>query len=243
MRTLTADELLALCEEGAGLHAIDRSLRVLARALPDRDFEELARLPLGHRDRLLLAVRRATLGETLDARDVCPACSEQVDVRLECSALIAASQSSSTTWRLEHDDYHIRLRVLDSVDAATAARAGDVGTACSVLLSRSIVESQRGGEVEPVEQLPGPVVSAAVESLAAHDPGAELLLDFVCPSCHQSWNNVLDVATFVWAELAAHAGRLIVDVHTLAVAYGWREADILAMSDSRRAAYLALVTA
>jgi hypothetical protein len=191
----------------------------------------------------LLDVRRATLGDTLDATDVCPACGEQVDVQLECSALIPAPEAVSSMWRFEHEGYDIRLRVLDSIDAATAARCDDVGSAFSVLLSRSIVEVQRDGDVRPVEELPAPVMSAVIESLAAHDPGAELLFDFVCPTCHRSWRNVLDVATFVASELSARARRLIADVHALAAAYGWREADILAMSDARRAAYLALVTA
>jgi hypothetical protein len=42
-------------------------------------------------------------------------------------------------------------------------------------------------------------------------------------------------------ELNAAATRLLHDVHTLASAYGWSEGDILAMSEARRARYVAMV--
>ena len=41
----------------------------------------------------------------------------------------------------------------------------------------------------------------------------------------------------------ARAQRLLMEVHLLARAYGWREADILGMSPARRNAYLQRVAA
>jgi hypothetical protein len=49
---------------------------------------------------------------------------------------------------------------------------------------------------------------------------------------------LFDIATFFWAEVSAHARRLIRDVHALARAYGWREVEILSMSGWRRERYL-----
>ena len=54
---------------------------------------------------------------------------------------------------------------------------------------------------------------------------------------------VLDVGEFLWAEVRQAAMRLLEDVHALAWAYGWREADLLAMPAQRRAFYLARVQA
>ena len=51
----------------------------------------------------------------------------------------------------------------------------------------------------------------------------------------------LDIASFVWSEIHAWAIRLLHDVHALALAYGWREVDILTMSPWRRQAYLELI--
>ena len=41
----------------------------------------------------------------------------------------------------------------------------------------------------------------------------------------------------------SRAVQLLDEVHQLATAYGWTEAEILALSDTRRAAYLDRVTA
>jgi hypothetical protein len=51
----------------------------------------------------------------------------------------------------------------------------------------------------------------------------------------------LDIASYLWSEIHAWAGRMLRDVHALAAAYGWREADILAMSPWRRQAYLEMI--
>jgi hypothetical protein len=78
--------------------------------------------------------------------------------------------------------------------------------------------------------------------MAACDPQAEVLLDLNCPACGHGWQALFDVVAFFWAELAAQAKRLLREVHTLARAYGWREADILGMSARRRQFYLEMVT-
>jgi hypothetical protein len=65
----------------------------------------------------------------------------------------------------------------------------------------------------------------------------------VCPSCGHVWQALLDIVDFLWKEVAAGAARLLDEVHTLARAYHWPEADILAMSSRRRQAYLELAMA
>jgi hypothetical protein len=240
MHALAAEDLLALWEIGAGLHAIDRSLQVLARAGPDGDPEALARLPLGSRDVLLLEVRRQTLGDRLEAQDVCPACGQRIEVALQCSALAAACGEPPPQWSIEYGGCRLQLRPLDSVDAAAAAQCGSARDARAVLLARSVVAAERDGRPVPPGDLPPDVLAEVEASIAAQDGGAELVIALACPACARTWRNVLDVASFVWAELAAHAQRLLLDVHALARAYGWSQAEILGMSDRRRAAYLAL---
>ena len=56
-----------------------------------------------------------------------------------------------------------------------------------------------------------------------------------------AWEASVDVGSFVWEEIAAEARRVVHEVDRLARAYGWREADILAMTPARRRTYLALV--
>ena len=49
------------------------------------------------------------------------------------------------------------------------------------------------------------------------------------------------MARFVTTELAHHSVRLLTDVAELAYAFGWSEEAILALSEPRRRAYLAMV--
>ena len=101
-----------------------------------------------------------------------------------------------------------------------------------------------GAEVDlDARPLPRALVRTLVERLGAADPGAETLLSLVCPPAPIRWQSVLDVATFFWDELATRARRLLREVHTLARAYGWREAEILALPGRRRQTYLDLVGA
>ena len=72
-------------------------------------------------------------------------------------------------------------------------------------------------------------------------PGAWTELALACPECGHRWTETFDIVSFLWAELDSCAHRLVGDVHSLASAYGWRESDVLALSPSRRQAYLELV--
>lgn len=73
------------------------------------------------------------------------------------------------------------------------------------------------------------------------DPQAEVLLQLTCPSCQREWMITFDIVSFLWIEIHAHAKRLLQEVHTVARAYGWHEADILALSPVRRQFYLEMV--
>ena len=58
-----------------------------------------------------------------------------------------------------------------------------------------------------------------------------------CP-CGSEWVDELDIRTVVWSDLTEWVGRTLTEVHQLAQAYGWSEAEILAMSGWRRRWYL-----
>ena len=95
------------------------------------------------------------------------------------------------------------------------------------------------GEVGP-SALPADVRAALARAMAESDPLAEVLVAVSCPACETVFAADLDLGAFVWAELRAHAQRLLREVDVLARAYGWTEADVLALDDRRRGAYLEL---
>ena len=91
-----------------------------------------------------------------------------------------------------------------------------------------------------MRRLPSPdrEIEEADEQLALADPLAETRVRLTCPGCGREWDDTLDLALFVWAEVESRAKRLLLDVHQLARAYGWTEGEILALSERRRRFYL-----
>ena len=90
-------------------------------------------------------------------------------------------------------------------------------------------------KAKAVPELDPPTLDAALESL---DAAAELRFELTCSDCGNRWIALFDIAECTWRELARAAGRIADEVAALASAYGWREADTLAMSRMRRALYL-----
>ena len=65
MRGLSAADVLRVWERGAGQHPIDRALTILAAGDPGAADTSSGDLPLGERNRRLLAIHERTFGGTL----------------------------------------------------------------------------------------------------------------------------------------------------------------------------------
>ncbi len=243
MRALNAADILAVWESARGCHPVDQALTLLAAVEPQYSRDELASLPLGERDVRLIALRRSLFGDRLPGRAQCPQCGEAVEFELSCSALSDTRGSCVQKRMLSVEGYRLELRPLDSHALAAAAQAADVDQARRALLSRCVHAAQRGELLIDAEDLPENVIDAVAQDLAANDPQAELLISLACPGCQHQWRSVLEIAQLLWAELDARAQHLLMEVHALARVYGWREAEILALSPARRAAYLQMVAA
>jgi hypothetical protein len=93
-----------------------------------------------------------------------------------------------------------------------------------------------------VTDLPENIVTTLNEAMAKADPQAVTELRLECPACQHTWTSVFDIVSFLWRELDHWAKHLLLAVHRLASAYGWREEDILAMSTWRRQVYLEMLS-
>jgi hypothetical protein len=252
---LTPERILDVWERGHGQGPVVRALTLLAAAHPAAAWEELGALPLGERDRQLLALREETLGSRMEGAAGCPACGEMLDVALDTRALRSICLSPSSPgeggWEGageegrggEGSSLAFRLRSVNSLDLLAAASCSDVEEARRLLAERCVLEARRHGEPISTGGLSEEDLQALSAALAEADPGAELLLELSCPVCRHGWWEMLDVATFFWTELDVQARRLLREVHVLARAYGWREADVLALSPRRRRFYLEMVSA
>jgi hypothetical protein len=202
---------------------------------------DLVRLPLGRRDSRLLSLHLALGGRTLEATAACPACGEQAEFAVPADVLVKRAGEGVPPAPVEVDGFVVAWRPPDSADlAAAAGEAGDAAVAERVLLSRCVLSATGpDGEVARTE-LPLGVRAALAQAMAEADPLAEVLVDVSCPACGTAFVADLELGGFVWAELRAHAQRLLRDVAVLARAYGWTEPDVLALDEPRRAAYLEL---
>jgi hypothetical protein len=117
----------------------------------------------------------------------------------------------------------------------------DSDSAYRGLLQRCILEVHDDrGDAVTVDSLSPEIVSAIEARMTEIDPQAEIDLALECPHCRHGWAAAFDIATFLWKELHVWALRTLRDVHSLARSYGWHEADVLALSATRRQIYMEL---
>jgi hypothetical protein len=233
MAPLSAHDLLRVWVDGRALHPVDQSLALLAAADPGTSAAELAALSVGDRDARLLALREETFGPYLPCLTDCPRCRESLEFTLSTAGLRDAAPAAdpAAAHELRVGRRRFRFRLPDSHDLAAVAHCGDPERARSLLARRCLLSDDDDAPADDV-------VAALCERLATCDPLAEVLLDLTCPGCGHAWQLIFDIVSFLWAEVTAEARRLLYTVDALARAYGWCEADILAMSPVRRQLYL-----
>lgn len=242
MRRLSAHDLLGVWEVGEDQHPLDRALTVLAAACPELTRDELAALSIGRRDARLLALRELTYGPRLEGFVECPRCAEGLEFDVAAKDLRAAEPDAEEALELVAGDLRVRFRLPDSRDLAAILGCRDPAAARDLVVQRCVLEAHSKADQLEDGGLPADAVAEISRRMAEHDPQAEVLLDFRCPACDHRWQALFDALTFFWTELAAQARRLLREVHALARAYGWREADILGMSARRRQAYLEMIS-
>jgi hypothetical protein len=240
---MSATELLTVWERCAGQRSEARALALLSMACEEIPVVELARLAIGVRDAQLLELRERTFGSQFAAVVECPACSHALELSFETADILAAQQpQSAQTLSVECDGYVATVRLPNSLDLAELATAAE-SEPRRKLFERCVLEAHRGEEALDARELPDSFANHAAQRMAEQDPQAIIELAMNCSQCSHAWNALLDVVAFFWSEIQAWSVRMLRDVHELASAYSWREADILALSPARRQAYLDLVRA
>jgi hypothetical protein len=243
VRLLSSSDLIRTWETGLGQHHLERALTLLSAAEPEVTRNELASLSIGKRDARLLALREKLFGSSLNCLAECPHCREGVEFTLKVSDLLDAPivNKEAKFFELTTSDLRIRFRPLNSEDLMAAATCKDLETARRTLLERCVLKASRHEMELAVLDFPEEIIAELTSRLAECDSQADIVLKMECVACSRPWELVFDIASYLWSEVNAMAKRLLREVHTLAWAYGWSEADILAMSDARRRLYLDMV--
>lgn len=240
MHPLSANDIVQIWEWGQNKHPVDRALALLGLACPDLMPEQLQNLTIGQRNSRLLTLREKTLGQRLKGFAKCAQCDTPLEFSIEVEA-IRQPEPVVQEYSLQVNGLSMRLRPLNSLDLASIVGLVDIGVARMRLIERCLLEATQDGQLLAAAELPESALAALVEALTECDPQAETRFQLTCAACGYRWSALFDIVSFFWTELEALAGRLLVEVHALAQAYGWREADILAMSEMRRHFYLELV--
>ncbi len=241
---MTASDVIRIWELGRNEPPWERDLAILGVAFPDARREELAALTLGRRNACLLSVREHLFGSRLDGFAECPLCGAALEFaidagRIRCQEGEPADEAGERT--LESGGYHLRFRALTGADLAAIEGHGGAAAARLALAARAVISAGREGAEVAARELPEPVVCDLAAALLRCDPRAETLLDLECPGCRNRWEVMLDIGGYLWTEIRAQARRLMGEVHVLARAYGWSEAQTLSLSAARREFYLEMV--
>ncbi|HEV8354090.1 MAG TPA: hypothetical protein VGR24_07825 [bacterium] len=240
MDALSSADIVRLWEAGRALDPVHRALLLVRAADATLSMEESLTMPVGERDAYLIRMREMTFGPTLEGHADCPACASGVLFELETRRL-GEPEDRVHEHTLHSGSFDLRFRVPNSADLLAAAAVSDPGAARALVLSRCVLTASRNGRLLDPADLPDEIVMDLCRRMVDVQPDAEVMLDLECAACGHRWQALLDIAAFLWQEIASAAGRLIREVHVLASAYGWGEQDILALSDLRRRRYLQLV--
>jgi hypothetical protein len=240
MQVPSAAQLIEVWEQGARQHPVDRAVTLLAAAHPDMAHTEILALNIGARDARLLGLRERLFGRGLKSFAECPNCQTRLEFSIDANDLRKsfAGAAGSDSAELTMNGMQITFRPLNSADLQAAAPCETVTAARLVLLERCVIDARRNGEAVAAADLPDDCVQELSARMASLDDAADIAVDLECVACGHDWQMALDIVSFLWAEIQSLAKRYLDEVHTLAWAYGWREADILAMGPARRQFYL-----
>jgi hypothetical protein len=233
MRQLTSAELIQLWERGLQMPPAQRAVALAEAAHPDGP--AAADLPLGERDHRLMLLYAALFGPWIRGEDTCGECGAMLEVSVDLREL-AAAHSPATPITVRLGEQELRCRALTTADLIAAAEADGAD-----LRARLLARCVTGAEGQPATDLPAPAEAEVVSALSAADPLADVRLTVTCGECDHQWDSAFDIASFLWTGICTAAERLLGDVHLLAMAYGWSEAEILAVGPRRRQYYLQAV--
>lgn len=239
MPAVSAADLVTTWEQGLDRHPVDRALLLLAMGDSGANPASLPEVCLGEREDRLLALHADLFGDRMECFVACPACGEGVELELSVAALRdRPAPADPGRVRVEAGGLVAEVRLPHSRDLAAAVGARTPEAARDRLLARCVRTLARDGAPVAVDDLAPEERAALSEAIGEADPRAETLLDTRCSACGAEWTAALDMGSYLWRRVDREASRLIDAVDVLARAYGWTEAEVLALSPTRRRLYL-----
>jgi hypothetical protein len=228
VRTLNAATLLAAWETAASLPMVRRASLFLAAAWPERSADDWKHAPLGERDNALLRLRASLFGPKLETTAKCSVCGDVMEAQFSTGD-IEAPYAADVEFERTINGHVIGFRIPTEADLQEAIDTENPRKALLVAC------------VESVDSFDAATLDAVVAAMAEIDPQADVRIEMSCPACTARQSLAFDIVPYFWADVSDWAKHILAEIHTLASAYGWDEADILATSAFRRRLYREMI--
>lgn len=228
--------LLDAWEEAAAMPSAARGAVLLVHGRR-YSLDAVLDLPLGEATVLVAQLYAEEFGDEVEGLLPCEGCGEVLEVGLSISTLYRLGEASGNgrECRVVTDAGELTVRPPTTRDLLAVGGRPDPAR---VLLARCVSDIS-GTPVDPAAL--DTDTAERLDSLAEELAGAAaVVVRTSCPCCSAEARTSVDVGGLLWDHVSAAAPELLAEVALLASAFGWREADVLALSPVRRRAYLGL---
>lgn len=166
----------------------------------------------------------------------CTGCDTPYDIEIDLDRLpISPAGETYPLSRATISSGEVEIRVPTGADQAAIAGIDDAMEAVAALAQRCIVTPDRSLADDPdIRDADIATIDAALQATA---PQVATSVASRCPDCDTANESAFDTASLFVASVT----NPLPEVHAMAMAYHWSEAEILALPRDRRHAYLALI--
>lgn len=232
MQPLNSENILWLKESVSRLSHPEKAVWILyAAGLGPPD--DIFKWHIGFRDAALLRLRMATFGNQISCVDICPGCSNSVEMNIHIPDILTMAPTElKTTVTFPEDNGIGEIKLPTSEDIEFVLKHVSPENAQTALIQRcfgNVSTKFKGSEAE---------LDSVESMLEEHDPFADIHFSVDCPECKHAWDALFDIVSIFWKEIVTAAKKLLSEVHVIASVYHWSEAEILALSQERRSFYL-----
>jgi hypothetical protein len=180
-------------------------------------------LPISEAAALAVGTYAEAFGATADCVLECDACGQELDVTVPLAELDAPGGAEVAVGELT-------VRAPTTRDLLAARDGDDLLARCVSAGDAPVDPAGLGGELRDA-------VEAAAEELSGL---AAIVVRAECPDCGAQVSAPLDPGLLLWDRVASAVPAALGEVAELALAFGWSEQDVLALTPLRRRAYLEL---
>lgn len=195
-----------------------------------RQTVDVSKLTAADRDTMLAALHRACWGDAITSTLSCEACDEMFDLSFSLSGL------QRYLW-----DHAGGSHLIDNAHVETSEGSVSLPTSREELALASGSRTQAAMRLAAAVGVdPDKMEDAAVE-LETLAPIIDLELDATCPECAQVHQAAFDIQSFVMQRLLNEREQLLMEIHLIAMTYGWSLSEIVSLPRSTRKSVAELI--